>query len=270
MYSDATAGRRSTTPPGGALLYGLSLGHATRRLEGVPPLSVLLGDASGVTIEVGGRRSHSRRFVRGRSHRLVPDCRRRHACLPRRGRTEVELTVEIQPIRGMNDVLPAQIGAWQRLEGCTRELLAAYGYEEIRVPVRGAHRALQARDRRIHRRRREGDVHLHRPGRRQPDPASGGDCRHRARADLERHAARPAPQAVVHGSDVPPRAAAEGPLPAVQPDQRGGGRLRRSRRRCGADRPDARASGAGSASSGCGSRSIPWARRNRGAPTGRS
>ncbi len=48
---------------------------------------------------------------------------------------EVELTVEIQPIRGMNDVLPAQIGAWHRLEGCARELLAAYGYEEIRVPV---------------------------------------------------------------------------------------------------------------------------------------
>ena len=42
---------------------------------------------------------------------------------------EVELTVEIQPIRGMNDVLPAQIGAWQRLEGCIRELVASYGYE---------------------------------------------------------------------------------------------------------------------------------------------
>jgi histidyl-tRNA synthetase len=35
----------------------------------------------------------------------------------------------------MNDVLPAEIGAWQRLEACIRELLASYGYEEIRVPV---------------------------------------------------------------------------------------------------------------------------------------
>jgi len=35
----------------------------------------------------------------------------------------------------MNDVLPAEVGAWQRLEGCIRELLASYGYEEIRVPV---------------------------------------------------------------------------------------------------------------------------------------
>ncbi len=45
------------------------------------------------------------------------------------------MTVEIQPIRGMNDVLPAQIGAWHRLEDSARELLASYGYEEIRVPV---------------------------------------------------------------------------------------------------------------------------------------
>ncbi|HVS75918.1 MAG TPA: histidine--tRNA ligase [Steroidobacteraceae bacterium] len=45
------------------------------------------------------------------------------------------MTVEIQPVRGMNDVLPAEIGAWQRLEACARELLASYGYEEIRVPV---------------------------------------------------------------------------------------------------------------------------------------
>jgi len=48
---------------------------------------------------------------------------------------EVELTVEVQPVRGMNDVLPAEIGAWQRLEACIRQLLAAYGYEEIRVPI---------------------------------------------------------------------------------------------------------------------------------------
>jgi histidyl-tRNA synthetase len=45
------------------------------------------------------------------------------------------LTVDIQPIRGMNDVLPAEIGAWQRLEGCVRELVASYGYEEMRVPI---------------------------------------------------------------------------------------------------------------------------------------
>ncbi|MGH8289807.1 MAG: histidine--tRNA ligase [Steroidobacteraceae bacterium] len=45
------------------------------------------------------------------------------------------MTVEVQPVRGMNDVLPAEIGAWHRLESCARELLASYGYEEIRVPI---------------------------------------------------------------------------------------------------------------------------------------
>jgi histidyl-tRNA synthetase len=42
---------------------------------------------------------------------------------------------QIQPIRGMNDVLPTEIGSWQFFEACVRELLAAYGYEEIRVPL---------------------------------------------------------------------------------------------------------------------------------------
>jgi histidyl-tRNA synthetase len=35
----------------------------------------------------------------------------------------------------MNDVLPAQMSAWHRLEACARELLESYGYEEIRIPV---------------------------------------------------------------------------------------------------------------------------------------
>jgi histidyl-tRNA synthetase len=41
----------------------------------------------------------------------------------------------IQPIRGMNDVLPTQVATWQWLEATARELLASYGYEELRVPV---------------------------------------------------------------------------------------------------------------------------------------
>jgi histidyl-tRNA synthetase len=35
----------------------------------------------------------------------------------------------------MNDVLPAESVLWQHVEGTMRELLAAYGYEEIRVPA---------------------------------------------------------------------------------------------------------------------------------------
>jgi histidyl-tRNA synthetase len=42
---------------------------------------------------------------------------------------------QIQAIRGMNDVLPADISAWQHLEACAREVASSYGYEEIRVPL---------------------------------------------------------------------------------------------------------------------------------------
>lgn len=35
----------------------------------------------------------------------------------------------------MNDVLPAEIGTWQYVESIVRNLVAAYGYEEIRVPI---------------------------------------------------------------------------------------------------------------------------------------
>ena len=45
------------------------------------------------------------------------------------------MTVLVQPVRGMNDVLPAQIAAWQQLEQVTRELFASYGYEEVRLPL---------------------------------------------------------------------------------------------------------------------------------------
>ena len=41
----------------------------------------------------------------------------------------------IQPIRGMNDILPEQSRCWQHLEAIVREILGAYGYREIRVPV---------------------------------------------------------------------------------------------------------------------------------------
>src|SRR6202042_1922567 len=50
-------------------------------------------------------------------------------------RTGTDMAGEIHAVRGMNDVLPAEIGAWQHFERSTRDLLAVYGYEEIRVPL---------------------------------------------------------------------------------------------------------------------------------------
>ncbi len=41
----------------------------------------------------------------------------------------------IEPLRGVHDVLPARAASWQFLEATAREVFAAYGYEEFRVPV---------------------------------------------------------------------------------------------------------------------------------------
>ncbi|MEC8443073.1 MAG: histidine--tRNA ligase [Pseudomonadota bacterium] len=42
---------------------------------------------------------------------------------------------KIQAIRGMNDILPTQSPVWQYLEGTVKDLLAGYGYDEIRMPI---------------------------------------------------------------------------------------------------------------------------------------
>lgn len=42
---------------------------------------------------------------------------------------------KIQSIRGMNDLLPAQTPLWQYVERAAAQLLAAYGYQEIRFPI---------------------------------------------------------------------------------------------------------------------------------------
>jgi histidyl-tRNA synthetase len=41
----------------------------------------------------------------------------------------------LQAIRGMSDLLPADTAAWSRVEQCLRDVLASYGFREIRVPL---------------------------------------------------------------------------------------------------------------------------------------
>lgn len=45
------------------------------------------------------------------------------------------LTKVIQAIRGMNDILPDQSPHWLYLEDQVRDLLTAYGYQQIRLPI---------------------------------------------------------------------------------------------------------------------------------------
>lgn len=42
---------------------------------------------------------------------------------------------ELRAIRGMNDVAPPASARWQQLERCVAEVLAAYGYQQIRLPI---------------------------------------------------------------------------------------------------------------------------------------
>lgn len=42
---------------------------------------------------------------------------------------------KIQAVRGMNDILPDSTPHWQKLESVLRQLMASYGYSEIRMPV---------------------------------------------------------------------------------------------------------------------------------------
>jgi histidyl-tRNA synthetase len=41
----------------------------------------------------------------------------------------------LTPVRGMNDVLPEDTPAWERLERVARETLSEYGYRELRLPL---------------------------------------------------------------------------------------------------------------------------------------
>ena len=41
----------------------------------------------------------------------------------------------LQAVRGMNDILPADSALWQYLESTVARLLAGYGYQQIRLPI---------------------------------------------------------------------------------------------------------------------------------------
>jgi histidyl-tRNA synthetase len=45
------------------------------------------------------------------------------------------VSAKVKAIRGMRDILPSESGAWQRLEAVIADVLDAYGYREIRLPL---------------------------------------------------------------------------------------------------------------------------------------
>jgi histidyl-tRNA synthetase len=45
------------------------------------------------------------------------------------------MAIEIKAVKGMKDILPGEIQAWQYLESQLRQLFSCYGYAEIRMPI---------------------------------------------------------------------------------------------------------------------------------------
>ncbi len=45
------------------------------------------------------------------------------------------MATQLRAVRGMNDILPAEIPLWHYFEATVRDWLAAYGYKEIRTPI---------------------------------------------------------------------------------------------------------------------------------------
>ena len=45
------------------------------------------------------------------------------------------ISADAQPVQGMSDIAPPEIRLWQRVEAKTREVMALYGFEEIRTPI---------------------------------------------------------------------------------------------------------------------------------------
>ena len=43
--------------------------------------------------------------------------------------------MDVKPVKGMNDILPADTATWQYLEGVVRDIVQGYGYAEIRLPL---------------------------------------------------------------------------------------------------------------------------------------
>jgi len=41
----------------------------------------------------------------------------------------------ITSIKGFSDILPEEVGAWQRVESVARRVFKAYNFAEIRIPI---------------------------------------------------------------------------------------------------------------------------------------
>src|SRR5471030_2990273 len=130
----------------------------------------------------------------------------------------------MQPVRGTHDILPDEYRRFAHVVDTARDVARLYGYREMATPI-FEFTELFARGRRDDRRGLQGDVHVQGSRRRIAHLAAGIHCRHLPRFRVERRTDPAAPAQDLRGrSDVPLRAATEGPPAPVPPDRsRGAG-----------------------------------------------
>ena len=135
--------------------------------------------------------------------------------------------MSIRVVKGMRDILPPSSGVWNHVETRgAREIFRAYNYHEIRTPILeetglfargvGAETDIVGKEMYTFEDRDGSSLTL------RPEATAVGD------ASLYRASAGSAPghqEAVLHGPDVPAGTPAEGALPAVLSDWRGGDRI---------------------------------------------
>jgi hypothetical protein len=138
------------------------------------------------------------------------------------------MTPKIQSVRGMNDILPDEAEFWDRFEEIIRSWLKSYGYRPIRLPIVEPTPLFK---------RAIGEVtdivekemysFVDSLNGEAADAASRRHRRLRARRDPAQSDRAAAAAALLHGPDVPPRAAAERALSPVPPGRRRSARLSR-------------------------------------------
>ena len=161
--SSRRAGPRSRTRAASGCCSGLNAAGRRVTVRGEPPFAVVLGNADAVRLTVDGEPyCDSDDGPARRVSRASP------STSPRSSRAMAEL---IQPVKGMNDVLADQSAVVGPARVASRRAVRELRLS-ARAPARArAHGALQPLDRRAHRHRLEGDVHVRRP-RREPHAAA--------------------------------------------------------------------------------------------------
>ena len=148
----------------------------------------------------------------------------------------------IKAVKGTRDILPPASAVWNHVEAVAREVFRTYNYHEIRTPIfeetalfaRGVGEDTDIVGKEMYTLEdRDGTSLTLRP------EATASVMRAYIEHRLDQI---PGVKKFYYiGSDVPPRAPAEGPFPPVLSDRRGGHRIGIADRRRGSDRDGGRA-----------------------------